>query len=581
MRQLKHEDLLVGDSSLERLSMDSRTHLMVERHRRRSGEVRDVETYASALVVDGRPTLFVIVHDVTVRRLAEEATRVEKGRLAVTLRHVKDGVITADDQGVILLLNQKAEEILGWRSVEAVGRPLSVVLRLHHATPTGEPGERMEMPWDEVGGKFEVSAFESIGEVALRQRGGGVRLLEISGSPIRRRRDISGLVLVMRDVTDRRRIEGELLRAQKMEALGILAGGIAHDFNNLLTVLLGNLSLLSMDGGVSEKGRRNVENAETAVMRARDLAQQLLTFSRGGAPVRKAASVAEVARESAEFVLRGSTIRSRVELPDDLWVAEIDPSQINQVLNNLLINAMQAMSGGGTIHVVGENVLEPPPPLEPRPHLAIHVQDEGPGIAEEHLDRIFDPYFSTKDSGRGLGLTSAYSIIKQHDGLLTVSSRLGEGTTFSIYLPASKEALETKQKGGKIPVAVGERILIMDDEQGVRLVLEAIVERLGYRPTTVPDGESAVERYRLSFEEGHPYALVIMDLTIPGGMGGQEALAHMLEIDPGVKAVVVSGYSNNPVLARYGEYGFRDRVSKPFKVEELAQVLARVIASED
>ena len=580
LQQLTHGDLLVseGSDSLDRLTMDSRTHLMVERHRTKSGAVHDVETYASAILVEGRPMLFVIVHDVTERRLVEESMLTEKERLAITLRHIDDGVITMDHQGKILLLNRQAEAITGWSSVEAVGQSLESVLRLDRSGDGGRLMELLDSAWDAVGDELPENAFELTTEAEVRQRGGERRVLEISGSPIRQLSgDVSGWVLAFRDVTEKKQIDEELIRAQKMEALGILAGGIAHDFNNLLTILLGNLSLLGNGAILGPRERSNLENAETAVLRARDLAQQLLTFSRGGAPVRQAASMAEVVRESANFVMRGSKVRAEVEMAEDLWVVEIDPGQINQVLNNLLINATQSMPGGGTVRIRGENLERPPGILPAGRHIAIHITDEGTGIDEEHLDRIFDPYFTTKKGGRGLGLTTAYSIVKQHGGLLTVHGEPDVGTTFSIYLPATEEPLEEPPRPeGWASGGVG-KILVMDDDDGVRLVLESIIERLGYEVVAVADGAGAVAAYGKGLEEEEPFTAVIMDLTIPGGMGGQEALEHLLELDPAVRAIVVSGYSNNPVLASYLDYGFRGRVSKPFKPEELAAVLSQVL----
>jgi PAS domain S-box-containing protein len=584
LKGLTHEDLLVVDEpeSLEQLSLESRTHLMAERHRLKNGEVRDVETYASAILVEGRATLFVIIHDVTERRLVEESMLIEKERLAITLRHIDDGVITMGRQGEILLLNRKAEEIAEWSSSEVVGQPLGGVLQLHEMGAGGRLGRRLSLPWEEPAENSSRSVFKSVPEAILRLRGGKQRLLELSGSPIKQLSgEVSGWVLAFRDITEKKKIEEELVRAQKMEALGILAGGIAHDFNNLLTVLLGNLSLLSSGADLGPREVRNLENAETAVMRARDLAQQLLTFSSGGAPLREAASMGEVIQESVGFVLRGSAVRAEIEMAEDLWVVEIDPGQINQVLNNLLINAMQAMPSGGIVKIRGENLEHPPATLPPCRHIAIHIIDQGKGIDEEHLDRIFDPYFTTKAGGRGLGLTSAYSIVKQHEGLLTVHSELGVGTTFSIHLPATKSPLEKASTDPEIVDKGAGRILVMDDDDGVRLVLESIVENLGYQPVATVDGEQTIACYRESLAENRPFDAVIMDLTIPGGMGGQEALEHLLVLDPGVRAIVVSGYSNNPVLAHYRDYGFKGRVSKPFRAQELGIVLSQVLGDQE
>jgi PAS domain S-box-containing protein len=641
LKRLSLDDLRVQEPEAIDLSTDSGTHLLAERHRCAGDEIRDVELYSSAAEVQGRPIFYVIVQDVTERRLAEETMSTERERLAATLRNIDDGVITTDAGGKILLLNRKAEEITGWTGRRTVGRQLEEVLRLYEAPNNGVPpagvppagvppagvrptdlGERLHLvSGDEAGAlasgiwrivpaaaraprlagpRFgeprslsrgslsEVSgvsrrrprlkAFEPIEEAVLVTPAGERKLVELSGSPIRQGGRVSGLVLAFRDITERRRIESELAKTQKLEALGLLAGGIAHDFNNLLTVLLGHLSLLSHARGLDGRETRNLEAAQTAVLRARDLTQQLLTFSRGGTPVREAASIAEVISESASFVLSGSKVRCEIELPEDLWVVEIDAGQISQVINNLLINAMQAMPEGGTVTVRGENLDRPPSSLKAGRYVVIEVIDQGVGIPREYQSRIFDPYFSTKEKGRGLGLASAYSIAKQHDGLLEVASQPGQGTTFSLYLPASETQAVAPPPDEAEALTGSGRVLIMDDDDEVRSVTGAMVEQLGYRVEHAADGAEAVELYRRALAGTDPFDAVIMDLTIPGGMGGQAAIRHLLHLDPAVRAIVASGYSNDPVLSSYRAYGFRDRISKPFRSDDLARVLRRVLA---
>jgi PAS domain S-box-containing protein len=571
------EDLRVPEevgTTLPRTT-ESSTHLLAERHQLAGGQVRDVEIYVSPSEMRGRPIFYVIVHDVTERRLAEETMSTEKERLAATLRNIDDGVITTGPAGRILLLNRKAEEITGRSGAEAIGRPLKEVLRLYEPGEEGEPGARLELP-----GNGDL--FEPIELAVLETRSGEHKLVELSGSPIRRADgELAGRVLAFRDVTEKRKLERELTRTQKLEALGILAGGIAHDFNNLLTVLLGNLSLLDVACELSADATKHLKDAQAAVLRARDLTRQLLTFSRGGTPVRKAASIREVIEESASFVLSGSKVRCEVELPEALWMVEIDAGQMSQVINNLLINAIQAMPEGGTVRIVGENRERPPRALPPGRYVAIRVIDQGVGIAPENLGRIFDPYFSTKDAGRGLGLASAYSIAKQHDGLLTVASRPGRGTTFTLYLPASRSRALF---GEEAPEEVGSRsgrLLVMDDDEGVRAVTGAMAERLGYRVELASEGGEAIELYRRGLGEARPFDAVIMDLTIRGGMGGREAIRRLVELDPEVRAVVVSGYSNDPVLANYRDYGFLGRIGKPFRPEDLAQVLDDVLGTSE
>ncbi len=516
------------------------------------------------------------------RRLeAEVAERVsqlmtEKERLSLTLRNIDDGLIATDERGEIVLLNPTAEEITSWSSGDAVGLPLERVLRLHQTAPAGGLGQRLVLP-----GPDQLERFEQMGNADLITRRGDRRLVELSGSPILRASGhYTGMVLAFRDITEKTQLESELAKGQKLEALGLLAGGIAHDFNNLLTVLLGNLSLLgSTDLPESRRGRF-MEDAENAVMRAKDLTHQLLTFSLGGDPVRMAASISEVIRDSASFVMSGSNVLCEIDLPPELWVVEIDAGQISQVVNNLLINAIQSMPDGGTVRIVGRNTTETTPALPAGKYIAIDVVDHGIGIPSSHQARVFDPYFSTKQEGRGLGLASAYSIARKHEGLLTVESRPGEGTTFTLFLPASKSQVRPSVAGLPISISAGGRILIMDDEDAVRHVTGSIVEQLGYEATLAADGREAIDRYRQALDREQPYDAVIMDLTIPGGMGGREAIDHLRGLDPSVRAVVMSGYSNDPVLSSYRDYGFRGVIGKPFKADDLARVLGEVLTEQ-
>ena len=574
-RQTLHELRIEDRTDILAVGTGSGTHLLAERHHSASGTVRDVELYFSATEAEGRSILYVIVQDVTERRLAEESMSNERARLAVTLRNIDNGVITTDAEGRILLANRKIEEIAGWAEENVAGKRLGEVLRLHAEGEGGGLGQRLHIPMTD-------EALRPIRGAVLVTTSGDYRLVELSGSLIRRPGgEVTGMVLAIRDVTERRQIENELAKTQKLEAVGLLAGGIAHDFNNLLTVLLGNLSLLGRDLDGHSPQARNLANAEAAVLRARDLTQQLLTFSRGGTPIREAASIAEVISESASFVLSGSNVSCEIDLPPDLWVVEIDAGQIHQVINNLLINAAQAMPDGGHIHITGQNLGQAPQSLAAGRYVAIHVTDQGVGIRHEHLERIFDPYFSTKEEGRGLGLASAYSIAKQHDGLLMVASEPGRGTTFSLYLPAAEAAVVDHASAAAAQVNHGGRILIMDDDREVREITGSIVERLGYRVAFAADGMQAIESYSEALDSDQPFDAVIMDLTIRGGMGGKTAIRHLRDLDPTVRAIVASGYSNDPVLAKYQQYGFQGRISKPFRTDDLARVLDDVLAAGD
>lgn len=409
--------------------------------------------------------------------------------------------------------------------------------------------------------------------------------LEIRAVPIF---DDTGNVLMVaehiRDITERKKMEEELLKAQKLESLGVLAGGIAHDFNNLLTAVMGNVSLAKMFAAPETKAHERLADAEKACERAAALTQQLLTFSRGGAPVKKTASIVQLITDSAGFMLRGSNVKCEFNLQKDLWPVDVDEGQMSQVINNLIINADQAMPEGGIISVTARN-LEVDGcdflPLEPGRYICISIQDQGVGIPKENLSRIFDPYFTTKQQGNGLGLATVYSIVKNHQGHLAVESEEEVGTVFHLYLPASSKGIEpTTADAGQQPNTDGScsgRILVMDDEEIIREIAREILNHLGYEVEVCGNGESAVERYRGALAAGQPFDAVIMDLTIQGGMGGKETMKALLALDPEVKGIVSSGYNNDPILAHFRQYGFCGMVSKPYTVRELRETLNELI----
>ncbi len=306
------------------------------------------------------------------------------------------------------------------------------------------------------------------------------------------------------------------------------------------------------------------------------MTRQLLVFSKGGAPVKKAASIVDVLRESTAFTLRGSKVKCEFKISEELWPVKVDVGQFSQVIHNLVINAMQAMAGGGEMKLEAENVyLEKVTnlPLAPGRYVIIKILDQGGGIAQEYLSKIFDPYFTTKSKGSGLGLTMSYTIIKRHDGHMTVESEFGRGATFKIYLPATEELPEPVSEQEAFPVAGEGRILVMDDEKSLRKVAERMLHTLGYDVHCVPDGSETIKQYKEGINSGHPFDMIIMDLTIPGGMGGKETIEKLLEIDSNAIAVVSSGYSNDPIMSNYKKYGFSGVITKPYRIDELSRVV--------
>ncbi len=387
---------------------------------------------------------------------------------------------------------------------------------------------------------------------------------------------------IVTDITERKKIEEEFSKTEKLESVGILAGGIAHDFNNLLTAILGNISLAKHITNSEDNVYERLVEAEKASLKAKDLAKQLLTFSKGSVPIKKVIPLSELVMESAKFALRGSDVKCEFYIPDDLWPVEVDEGQISLAVQNIIINADHAMPEGGTIHVScknvnsGENEIKS---LKNERYVLISIKDHGVGILPENIEKIFDPFFTTKEKGSGLGLATTYSIIKKNGGYITVESEVGIGTTFHLYLPASQKKLHKKDKREKrVDVKKG-KILVLDDEEMVRLVARTMLKRIGYEVEFAIEGSDAIELYKKAMELNQPFDAVIMDLTIPGGMGGKEAIKKLLEIDPEVKAIVSSGYSNDPIMADFKKYGFCGVVAKPYTLEELNQVLHSLMES--
>ena len=394
------------------------------------------------------------------------------------------------------------------------------------------------------------------------------------------------MVLVFRDITERQRNEAERRKAETLEQLGLLAGGIAHDFNNLLTAIIGNISLASLLLPPDNELTTRLVDAKNASLRARDLSQQLLTFARGGAPIKKTASIGKLIQDTVSFSLRGSHSRSEFTFGEDLWPAEIDPGQISQVIGNLVVNADQAMPNGGTLRVHcdnftynGEGLVIPD--LTPGEYIRIAIKDEGVGIPEDYFKRIFDPYFTTKSKGTGLGLATTYSIVRNHNGLITVDSVLHQGSTFTVYLPAATHIEMPVEQPGPVtePIHGDGRVLVVDDEEAIRALVDFTLGHLGYEVTQAETALEGVNLYRLKLEAGERFDLVIMDLTLPGGMGGKEALKKLIELDPTVNAIVSSGYATDATMSRYQDFGFRGVIAKPYEAAELGKIVYDTISS--
>ena len=368
----------------------------------------------------------------------------------------------------------------------------------------------------------------------------------------------------------------EFGKHQKFESLGILAGGIAHDFNNLLTAIRGNVQLAQMYKHDSEELKHCLSDTEHATVRAMDLTRQLLTFAKGGTPVKTTASIPELLQSTVTFILRGSKSKCEFAFAEKLRPVDIDTTQISQVIDNLVINANQSMPNGGIINIRAENAYineTSTLPLEKGEYIKITITDHGTGILKQNIPKIFDPFFTTKHSGTGLGLATSYAILKRHGGHISVESEVGIGSTFYVYLPASINAVKVKALLDSMSYAGGGRILVMDDQESIRALLGKMLALMNYEAEFANDGQKAVDIFAEAKKSGKPFDAVIMDLTVPGAMGGKEAVKVLREIDPDVIAFVTSGYSNDPVMAQYKEYGFKGRLDKPFKIQDLKNLL--------
>lgn len=541
-------------------------------HIRKDGTRFSVEVSARGFDMEDNRYMQAIIRDITQRKQSENALFAEKERLAVTLKSIGDGVITTDVNGNITLLNKMAEKLTGWPLAEATGRPLSEVFHIVNE----QTRERCENPVDKVLKSGAISGLAN--HTVLIRRDGREMAIADSGAPIRDvESKIIGVVLVFRDITDKQKTDSALQNAEKLEAIGLLAGGIAHDFNNLLGGIFGYIDLARVQ---AEKGNsRGSENALSKACgvydRAKYLTQQLLTFSKGGTPVRKTQAIAEHVQQAVTFALSGSNVSPVFAVPSEVWPCDFDENQMAQVFDNIVINARQGMPLGGNLDVTVRNIApeDAPQELPPGAYVRTSICDYGNGILKDHLPRIFDPFFTTKQQGSGLGLATSYSIVKKHDGLICAESELGKGTTFHVYLPASSGQVSVLDRKRRQLHRGHGRILIMDDEEFILDVLSEILTGMGYHVSTASNGDEAIAQTRSAMQSGQPFRAAILDLTIPGGRGGKETVHALLEVDPNIKVVASTGYSEDPVMSKPSDYGFAGRLVKPYRVGHLALLL--------
>ena len=514
------------------------------------------------------------------RELSLKESRADRERLIDSQQQYRslvdnsaDAIFLHDDAGKILDANQTACDNLGYTHDELLSMTIGDI----------EVSKKKFNDFPAFANSLSLDKTYNI-DGTLQRKDGSEYLVEA-----RVRRYMSDkkplIVALVHDVTERKKIEKEILRARKLDSIGLFAGGIAHDFNNLLGIIQGYIDLASRSMISSpEKTKNYLQKATNATIQATDLTQQLLTFSNGDGPIKKAENILDIIHQSIDFSLHGSNITVNYICPDNLWTADVDNGQISQVIQNLAINARQAMPEGGKLEITCDNCiispLDSPSKIPPGKYIKISIKDNGTGISEDSLDSIFDPYFTTKTKGDGLGLTLSYSIIDKHKGNISVASILGDGTTFTLFLPASDKQISTAKAPSTSTSNTQTRsahIMIMDDDTLLREISEEMLLNLGYDVSQSPDGGDALSQYKEAMNTKNNIDLVIMDLTIPSGIGGKEAIKLIQKIDPEVKVLVSSGYCNDPVMSNYNDYGFLGAVKKPYSQDELGAAVSTIL----
>lgn len=547
--------------------------------RDKQGRCLEVELGKSELTHGTRRLSYFVARDVTDKnrsererqRLLDDLFKANQ-RLTVTLGSITDGVVAIEDSGTVVLVNSSAERMLGKASEDIIGRKFFESLQL--------PEEQRRMIASMRSGGPFLSADLISGEKGREVEYSFNTMFDDAGSPI-------GTVFVFRDVTHRARAEIAAANAERLESIGTLAGGIAHDFNNILTSTIGDLFLLrkELDGHHSSDQRmlERIIRMERAIEEGRSIAHELLSLSKGGEPIKRTigqCEICEILGRTGRLVFTGSSMLFSLECPEDLWPVNIDPDQISRAVMNALFNAQDASKPSDTVRLIARNFKGAPGGMPEGRYVVIEVIDQGVGIPPESLPKVFDPFFTTKSDGTGLGMTIMYSIIKRHGGTVKIESEVGKGTTVSMYIPVSDVPIEERSPAPDGVEKGSGRILIMDDQEAILTVMSEILQDLGYRVDTAVEGGQALKMYEMSMREGDRYDAVIMDLTVPGGMGGKETISELRRLDPHAVAIVSSGYSNDPVMANYKEHGFSDVIPKPYTIEQLSNVLKRALSKD-
>lgn len=543
------------------------------------GAARWLGLRAESIQWEGAAAELVTLVDLTAQHVSEESASLVDARVAGALDLLEEAVLTLTEAGRIEQFNAAAAQLIGVTRGEAKGRVWTEVLELRDPETNAQ-----------------LQDFATLVSASFPKEQTQPRVLQLRRDPqqylpvsvVLREvpsadRTGASYSMVLRDAATVAQAEAQLLKSDQLESLSLLAGGIAHDFNNILTAVLGNVSVVRARMDAADPQAEQLLAAEKAALQAKSLTRQLLSLAKGGSPILEAATIDQIVEDAAQFILRGAKVSCTVEKDEGLWPVEVDKGQIAQVINNLVINANQAMPNGGELRVSLRNRTYSAGAvngLQAGDYVRIRVADAGVGIAAKDLGQIFTPYFTTKPEGSGLGLASSAAIIQKHGGRITVESELGKGTCFDVYLPRSAQELEPTSSEAVSTETLHKgsgRILVMDDMEAMMRVAGEILEVLGYRTHLTCHGEEAIEAYKAAKESGEPFDAVVFDLTVPGGMGGEEACQILRAYDPDLVAIASSGYTNSDVMSDYESAGFKAVVPKPYRIKEMSRTLHRLL----
>ncbi len=538
---------------------------------RKDGSIYPLSIKGKNVQYQGREVRVIEFRDITERKKAEASLRKNEAMQRAMLENIGDVIAIVDAKGFNRFKSGNVERWFGWSPQELVGR-----LAWENIHP--DDLSRIRKAFSELVPQENTTKTE---ECRYRCKDGSYKWIEVTGTNCLHDPDIRGILLNYHDITEKLEHEKEQQGLEKLESLGILAGGLAHDFNNLLAGLYGNVSLVKMHMANDHPASRYVEAIEKSMNSAKLLTNQFLIFAKGGDPLPEQLDLQDLIREIIGFNLAGSNVKLDMSPVEDLWLVNVDQGQIEQVFANLTINAKQAMPSGGQLAIRLKNICiaaETISDMQAGRYVQVMVTDTGYGIAPDLLEKVFDPYFSTKVTGSGLGLATVHSIIKRHGGHILIDSQLNTGTSFTLYLPAIEKAVKFSQpEEVTLSDSIAAKVLVLDDEEVVRKTLSALLELLGCRVESVINSQQAIGSYRAAMESGDPFDVAIFDLTIPGEEGGKETAQQILQIDPGARLIISSGYAADDVMASYQDYGFKGVVKKPYLIEGLKIELQRVL----